>query len=291
MKLIFGFLVIFSLNGFAQELNCNVQVNYEKLPINNRELLQDFANEIEAYMNTTRFTDMAPASKVDCSISILFASAGSDVDYTAQMIVVSQRPVYKSTRNSPIITINDGLWSFRYEKGQALYSNQGVFDPITSFLDFYAYIIIGFDWDTWEEFGGTKYFQEAQKIINLAQNSSYTNGWQSSSSTYSRWGLINELLAEKYARFRSAYFDYHYGLDIYQDKKEEGMNKIAGLVDVLYSMWEKQGGINSVLIKTFFDVKNGEIIDHLRDYPDRTIFERLKKIDPPHAAKYDVLVP
>jgi Domain of unknown function (DUF4835) len=291
MKFIFGLLLIFTVTVFGQELNCHVTVNFEKVPINNRELLQDFANEIESYMNTTRFTNMDPASKIECSLSILFASASSDIDYTAQMIVVSQRPVYHSERNSPMITINDGLWAFKYEKGQALYSNQGTYDPITSFLDFYAYVIIGFDWDTWEEFGGTKYFQQAQNIINLGQNSSFTSGWQSNSSTYSRWGLINELLAEKYSAFRSADFDYHYGLDIYQDKKEEGMNKIVGLVDVLYTMWQKQGGINSVLIKTFFDAKNGEIIDHLKDYHDKTVFEKLKKIDPPHAAKYEALIP
>ena len=291
MKLILSFLLLMSISVFAQELNCHVEVNYEKLPINNRELLSGFANEVQNYMNTTRFTDLDYESKIECTLNILFASASSDVDYTAQIIVVSQRPIYKSQRNSPMITINDALWSFKYEKGQPLYSNQGVYDPITSFLDFYAYIIIGFDWDTWEEFGGTKYFQQAQGIINLGQNSAFANGWQSSSSTYSRWGLVNDLLAEKYAQFRSAYFDYHYGLDIYQENKEKGMNKIAGLVDVLYNMWQKQGGINSVLIRTFFDAKNGEIIDHLKDNSDRTIFTKLMKIDPSHAAKYSTLIP
>ncbi len=291
MKIFFALLFFSTIHVFAQELQCHVEVNYEKLPINNRELLSDFANEVEKYMNTTRFTDLDYQSKIDCTLNILFASASSDVDYTAQIIVVSQRPIYKSQRNSPMVTINDAQWSFKYEKGQPLYSNQGVYDPITSFLDFYAYIIIGFDWDTWEEFGGTKYFLQAQNLINLGQNSAFASGWQSSSNTYSRWGLVNDLLAEKYAQFRSAYFDYHYGLDIYQENKEKGMNKIAGLVDVLFNMWQKQGGTNSVLIRTFFDVKNGEIIDHLREYPDRTIFAKLAKVDPSHAAKYQALIP
>ena len=69
------------------------------------------------------------------------------------------------------------------------------------------------------------------------------------------------------------------------------MNKIASLVDVLFTMWQKQGGINSVLLRTFFDAKNGEIIDHLREYPDRSIFAKLAKVDPPHAAKYQELIP
>jgi hypothetical protein len=98
-----------------------------------------------------------------------------------------------------MVTINDGQWSFQYQKGQALYANQTTFDALSSFLDFYANIIIGFDWDTWEEFGGTKYFRRAQDIINLGASSSNAQGWQSSSSTYNRWGLVNDILAEKYS--------------------------------------------------------------------------------------------
>jgi len=277
--------------GLAQELNCRVEVNYESLPVNNRELLADFASEIESYMNTTRFTDIDWAQKIDCSLTILFSSTSGDVNYTAQIVVVSQRPVYNSTSNSLMLTINDAAWSFRYERGQALYSNQSIFDGLTSFLDFYAMIIIGFDWDTWEEFGGNRYFQRAQDIVNLGASSGFSNGWLSSSASYSRWGLVNDILEEKYSKFRSSVFDYHYGVDIYQQDKVLGQQKIVSLIENLYNMWEVEGGLKSVLLVTFFDAKNGEIIDLLRDYKDLTIFEKLKKIDPPHAAKYEAVMP
>jgi Mg/Co/Ni transporter MgtE len=55
----------------------------------------------------------------------------------------------------------------------------------------------------------------------------------------------------------------------------------------LEEMQKKVGLGNSVILKQFSDSKYGEIIELLRDYPDHTIFERLKKIDPQHAAKYD----
>jgi len=190
-----------------------------------------------------------------------------------------------------MLTINDAAWSFRYERGQALYSGQSTFDGLTSFLEFYALIIIGFDWDTWEEFGGNRYFQRAQDIVNLGATSGFSNGWLSSSSSYNRWGLVNDLLAEKYSKFRSTVFDYHYGLDIYQQDKVLGQQKMVSLIDNLYNMWEVQGGLKSVLLKTFSDAKHGEIIDLLKDYSDLTIFEKLKKIDPQHAAKYEVVMP
>lgn len=285
-------LIIFfalSISVFAQELNCRVDVNFESLPVNNRELLADFANEIESYMNTTRFTtENWDGLKIDCSLNIFFISASGDVDYSAQVIVVSQRPVYQSTRNSPMLTINDGAWSFRYERGQALYAGQSTFDAVTSFLDYYAMIIIGFDSDTFGEYGGTKYFQRAQDIVNLGASSNSSNGWLSSSSSYNRWGLVHDLLAEKYSKFRSAIFDYHYGVDIYQQNKILGQQKIVSLIENLYNMWEVEGGLKSVLLTTFFDAKYGEIIELLKDYDDLTIFEKLKKIDPPHAARYEI---
>jgi hypothetical protein len=292
MKNIFLFLIFLSTTTFAQELNCRVDVNFENLSVNNRELLSDFASVIESYMNTNKFTsDSWDGEKIDCSLSIFFISAGSDVDYSAQVVVVSQRPVYQSTRQSPMLTVNDGQWQFRYERGQALYAGQGTFDPLTSFLDFYAMLIIGFDWDTWEEFGGTKYFQRAQDIVNLGATSGASFGWLSSSSPYSRWGLVNDILSEKYAAFRSSIFDYHYGIDIFGQNVELGQEKIAYLVNTLYDMYEKTGGINSVYIRTFFDAKYGEIIDHLMGYPDIEIFEKLKKVDPPHSARYDAAMP
>lgn len=291
MKLNLIIFLLFNITILAQELNCRVEVNFESLPVNNRELLSDFSGVVENYLNTTRYTNDDYAQKIDCSVSIFFISASSDIDYSAQIVVVSQRPIYQSTNNSPILTVNDGQWQFKYQRGQALYPNQTTFDPLTSFLDYYAMIIIGMDSDTFESFGGTPYFKRAQDIVNLGSNSGNNFGWQSSSSVYSRWGLINDILSERYAAFRGAIFDYHYGIDIFAQNKQLGQQKIAQLVDILWDMYQKSGSINSVYVRTFFDAKSGEIIDYLRDYSDSEIFSKLKKIDPPHSAKYDELTP
>jgi hypothetical protein len=261
------------------------------LPVNNRELLTDFQGVIENYMNTTRYTNEDYAQRIDCSMSIFFTSAGSDVDYSAQIVIISQRPIYRSTNNSPILTVNDGQWQFKYQKGQALYANQTSFDPLTSFLDYYALIIIGMDMDTFEPSGGTVLFKRAQDIVNLGSNSGASLGWQSSSAAYNRWGLVNDILSTTYSFFRNAIFDYHYGIDIFSQNKKLGQPKIANLVDVLWVMYDKLGSVNSVYVRTFFDAKNGELIDYLRDYPDPELFSKLKKIDPPHSSKYDAVMP
>ncbi len=288
-------LIIFLLAASiatAQELNCKVEVNYESLPVNNRELLSDFQGVIESYLNSTRFTNDDWAQKIDCTFSIFFTGASSDVDYSAQIVIVSQRPIFNSQKNTPILTINDGQWTFKYQRGQALYSNLTTFDPLTSFLDFYALIIIGMDMDTFENFGGTEYYKKALDIANMGAISSSNTGWQSSSAVYSRLGLIGDILNEKYAAFRSSVFDYHqYGLDSYSKNPKLAQEYMVELINILWEMYTKTGSINSVYVRTFFDAKNGEIVDYLRTYPDPEIFNKLKKIDPPHSSKYDSAIP
>ncbi len=290
MKYLVFLFLLYSNILLAQELNCKVIINVDNLPANNREILIDFASVIESYMNTTQFTDQAwDGQRIDCSLNIFFTSSSGDNDYSAQVVVVSTRPIYKSDRQSPMLTINDPTWSFRYVKNQALYPNQSTFDPISSFLDYYANIIIGFDWDTWADLGGTPYYKKAFDIVNLGANSGNSKGWERSNANFSRWGLCEDLLNDKYRAFREAFFVYHYGVDEYQVNKKSAQDKIVNLINVLTNMKNKMD-INSVLMRLFFDAKNGELVQLLKGYPDPSVIEKLKKIDPPHAGKYNDLL-
>lgn len=288
MKLLIILLFSASSLVYSQELNCKVLVNYESLPVANRELLVNFGNVVEDYLNKTRFsTDNWEGERIDCTFNIFITSAASDVSYSAQVVVISQRPVYNSSKNSSMIIINDNAWSFTYEKNQYIYPDLSTFDALRSFLDFYAFIIIGYDLDSYGKLGGSQLFTKAFDIVNLAATNRSAAGWDKTSSSYSRRGLVEDLLNERYRPFREAFFEYHYnGIDVYSQNKKNTHDKIVNLINTLESMRNKVD-LNSVLIKTFFDAKSGEIIDYLKDYPDKNIFKVLKKIDPPHMSKYD----
>ncbi len=283
LVLLFGFTSLL----FSQELNCDVTVNTESIPQESRDLLSDFASSIETYMNQTRFTDQNwEFPKINCAFSIFVTSASDETHYQAQIVVTSQREILKSDKKSLMLSINDNAWSFEYVTGQPLYSRQSVFEPVTSLLNYYAYIILGFDADSWDELGGTPYFSRAYDIVNLGANSNFKTGWDRNSSSYSRRGLVEELLNEKYRPFREAVYEYYYGLDYYEQDKVMGQKYMAKLVEALWNL-KKKADLTGVFVKVFFDAKYGEIIDRLKTYPDKTIFEKLKKIDPAHLAKYD----
>jgi hypothetical protein len=287
-NLIIIFFLLISTISFSQELECTVSVNYEGLPANNRGLLSDFGQVVQDYINMTHFTDDWVGPKIRCSINIQFISASSDVDYSAQAVIVSQRPIYKTINFTPMLKVNDNIWSFKYEKGQSLYANRSTFDPLTSFLDYYANIIIGLDYDSYEELGGTQYFSKAFGIVNLGNSSSFPAGWQTTSlSTYSRWNLVSDLLNDKFRPFREAFYNYHYnGLDIFLENKEVALEQIANLVKTLDEMKSKVD-LNTVLIKTFFDAKYGELADYLKYTNNPDLFTALKKIDPSHISRYN----
>ncbi len=289
MKSILTLFLLLTSVLSAQELNCKVTVNFESLPVTNRELLRNFASIVEGYVNTTRYTNDDYATKIDCSMSIFFVSAAGDFDYSAQIVVTSTRPVYRSDRNSPVLVINDPQWQFQYQPGQSLYANQTTFDPLTSFLDFYALLIIGMDSDSFEPLGGNPYFQRAMDIANLGATNLKNTGWLPSSSVYNRAGLMSDII--RFTNFRNYVFNYYYGVDIFSQNKNLGQEKVVQLIDFLWGMYQKAGNLNSVFVRTFFDAKYGEIVDFLKLYPDTEIFSKLKKLDPPHSSKYDEAMP
>jgi len=289
MKFLLVALFALSAMIFPQELNCTINVNMDNIPVSNRDLLSDFSQQLTNYMNRTHFTQQDWGyDKINCGMNIFILTASTSGSFSAQVVITSQRPVYQSTKNSLMLSINDPNWSFNYQKGQPLISNQASFDPVTSFLDFYANLIIGFDADSWTLYGGSQYFNKAYSIANLSNGTNFTKGW-SIASGYTRMGLVQDLVNDKYRPFREAFYQYYYGIDIFDKNKKIGQEKIVYLITTLASLADKID-FNSLLLKTFFDAKSGEIVDYLKDYPDKSIFKVLMKIDPSHNAKYDAAI-
>lgn len=290
MKLFFAALLLFSSVAFAQELNCTVTINLANLAISQRPLVAGFDKAVTDYMNKTIFSSGDwQNEKIDCAMTILFLSASSSGNFSAQVILTSVRSVYQSTKTLQLLRINDGNWQFTYQIGQGLVANQASFDPLTSFLDYYANIIIGFNEDSWNDLGGTPYFNKAYKINNLAITSNFSKGW-TRSGIYSRQALAEDILDDKYHPFREAYYQFFYGIDYYENRKNDtrkAQDVIVGAINTIASLGN-QIDFGSVVLRTFFDANSGAIVNYLRSYPDKSIFKTLKRIDPSHTSQYDI---
>jgi hypothetical protein len=186
-----------------------------------------------------------------------------------------------------MLLVQDGNWNFEYEENQPLYFNPNEFDPLVSFLDYYAYIIIGIDMDSYVPQGGTDYFKMASDIAILGSNSRYSKGWTLETSSFNKRGLVEDLLRSNFQQFRIDFYDYHYnGLDIMNEDPDAGVQSIVKLVKNLDGIYDKISRMN-ILMRVFFDAKHKEIFANLKDYPDKSVLSLLKKIDPAHISTYD----
>ena len=288
-KLILSILLLsaFISVNYGQELNAKVTVNFEQLETISKDRLENFGSLIEDYLNNNNFAgDDWEGERIDCNFSIFFTSA-SENTYSAQVVITSTRPVYNSESNSLMLLIQDADWSFFYEKNQSLYFDPQEFDALLSFFDYYAFLIIGMDLDSYVPQGGTQYFRLASELAILGSNSGYSGGWALETSSYNKRGLVENLLRANFQQFRIDFYDYHYnGIDELQRDKKHATRNLVKLVKNLDGIYSKISRMN-ILMRVFFDTKHKEIFNYLQDYPDKSILKLLKKIDPSHISTYD----
>lgn len=281
-------VLLVPLQNFGQEISAKVSVNFESLQTEYREKLINFAQQIEEYINKNRWTDLDwSGPKIPVSFQIYFKSGNPSNKYTAQVVISSQRPVYQSDKTTLMLKLIDPNWEFSYEKNQILLFNPNLFEPLTGFINYYIYIILGIDSDSYEEFGGTKFFNQALSIAYQGASSNSSSGWISGEGSFSRVDFALEYLNEKYQNFRKAFYDYHYnGLDLASENPELPQKKLINLIKIIEELRSKVFS-RSLVLKVFFDTKYLEFCDVLKSFKDKSIFERLKKIDPAHISTYD----
>ncbi len=293
VALLAGLLLVYGIRTPAQELNCEVTVNVDNITSGQRDYLRSFEADIKRYLNNNRFTDEdLSGERIDCSMTVFFLSGSNDNKYAAQVVVVSQRPVYKDNdkteKNTQVIRILDERWEFMYVPNQPMNKDEYRFDPLTSFLDYYANLIIGLDLETLNEMAGARCFQRALNICNQAIATAYAIGWQTAAAgSYSRFGFLEELMNMKYQAFRQSFYAYHFdGLDHLATRPQLGMDTMVRAVEAIADMRQKQNP-RSILSKVFFDSKYLEIADVFLTWPDRDIYDRLSTADPAHQGTYD----
>lgn len=294
-------LIILSLSSLlsniscAQELNCTVDVVSPQIQdATAQALFQNMKNAIHQFMNTTKWTndEFTPQEKIECSIFINITSENSPTDFNATMQIQSSRPVYKSSYNSTLINLQDNNVDLAYALNQPLLFNINTYsDNITSLLAFYAYMIIGTDYDTFSLDGGTPYFLKAQNIVTNAQTSSY-KGWNPQDGDQTRYWLVYNTLDEGYyAPLRKAAYLYHrQGLDIMYQNPEKGRQAIIQALQNVQDVFNARPGNYNVQL--FFDAKSTEIANIFSDAPDAEkteVLNILSAIDATDLQKYSAL--
>ncbi|MEO5570099.1 MAG: DUF4835 family protein [Bacteroidia bacterium] len=278
----------------AQELNCQVNVLTPQIQSSDKRIYTTLQTAIFEFMNNTKWTSdkYQNQERIECSIQITISEKVSNDDFKASIQVQANRPILKTSYNSPVFIFKDDDFSFRYLEYQTIEFNQSGTNPnLTAVLAFYAYIILGIDYDTFSPMGGGIYFQKAQSIAANSQNLPEA-GWKAFEGTRNRYWLIENLNNPIFKPVRQLLYDYHRrGLDIMTEKKDDAINVIAESIKNLEPIHRDKPG--SFLLATLFTAKADEIVNIFSQaFPDvkARILNTLNEIDPANGSKYQQIM-
>lgn len=275
----------------AQQLNCTVTINTQKINNPNQQVFKTLETAINEFVNKTDWTGqtLSQKEKVNCSMYITLSSYSSD-QFVANIQVQSSRSIYNSTYSSPVLNINDKDFTFNYTEFENLIYNPTSYSSnLVSVLSFYSYIILGMDADTFIPMFGDRYFKEAINIANLAQQGG-NKGWNQSDGTMSRYILINDLLSSTFNEIRQSSFQYYSGLDIMHEDTKKAKEIIKGSLINLAKLNGTRP--NSYLLRIFMDSKSDEIVSIFSGGPSISIndlVDSLNRTSTSNSSKWQLL--
>ena len=292
MNKIFTFFLLLSIGLIqAQQLNCTVTVNSDKLGNANLQVFKTLETSLNEFVNKTDWTGqiLKQNEKVNCSMFVTILANNSD-QFTATLQVQSSRPIFNSSYSSPVLNYNDKDFSFRYTEFENLIFNPTAFESnLVSVISFYSYMILGMDQDTFLAESGNTNFEVAQNIANVAQQSGY-KGWSQTDGNQNRYFLINDMLSGSFSTVRKTTLDYHSGLDLMAKDVKGAKEKIKeSLIDLGKLNSSKP---NAFLTRIFFDAKSDEILSIFSGGPSSTIsdlIESLNKTSPLNSSKWEMI--
>ncbi|MBL6444917.1 DUF4835 family protein [Fulvivirga sp. 29W222] len=278
----------------AQELNCRVTINADQVQSSDRRIFEDMENAFSQFLNNQKWTDdqFESFERIKCNLIITLQDPKSIGNYEATVQVQSARPVYNSNYESILINFADRDWQFEYVESQPLNFNINSFNTnLTSMLAFYAYLILGMDYDSFSEMGGSTYFQKALTIVNNAQQANRP-GWNALGSTRNRYWLIENLTNQQMHDIRKGIYKYHrLALDTYELDRDKSRQQILEVLKSIKKIREIYP--SSILIISFLDAKSDELINIFSEgniQVRREAFDILSTIDPSKRSEYEKII-
>jgi hypothetical protein len=285
---------IFSFGVSAQELNCQVSVITPTIQASDKSIYETLQTSIREFMNNRKWTQdqFLNQERIECSILINIKNRISTDEFEATIQVTSGRPVYKTSYKAPLLNILDRDFTFRYVQDQTLeFEEASITSNLTAVLAYYANLIIGFDYDTFSENGGSPYFTKAQTIVSTAQNLA-DRGWKAFESTQNRYWVTENLLDVSFRPLRSSLYKYHrLGFDRMSENTADSRMAVLESIKELKKVYQDKP--NSYLMQVFFDAKADELVSLFTPAPNdekNQAVETLNLIDPAHTSKYNAIL-
>ena len=247
----------------ATELLCEVEVNSDKITDGSKEIFNELQEKVTDYMNTTKWTNaiFGTNEKINCKLMFTISSWDNSTGLMkGDLQIQSSRPVYNSSYTTAIINFKDAKVDFNFETGQQLvFSEMEMQDNLTAILNFWAYMIIALDFDTFELKGGDPYYELAANIVRMAQSTG-ESGWKAFEDNTNRNAVLSAFTDTQTSPIRDILYEYHrLGLDQMVVTVDKGRATITHTLENLGKIY--QVAPLSVCLTMFKDSKLDELIN------------------------------
>ena len=247
----------------AQELNCRVEVNTSQLEGTNKSVFETLQTAISEYVNTTKWTpaQFSPNERIECTLFFnitKYEEGDGRMEGTLQ--VQSIRPVYNSSYTTTLINFKDSKVDFTYTENEPLvYNEMNMESQLTAIINFYVYLILAVDFDSYAPRGGDPYFERLATIVQQAQSSG-ESGWKQFEDTKNRSAVLSAFTDPATRHLRDLYYRYHLqGLDQMSVAPEKGRQSIDASLDILTDIYKTSP--MSVGLSLFRDAKLDELVN------------------------------
>ena len=261
LTIILHLIVSLSFNAKGQELNCQVEVNADQIQGVNKQIFETLKGAITEYMNTNKFSNaqFAVNEKIDCRLFFTIKEY-NDNTMIGDHQVQSSRPVYNSTYTTTLINFKDTKIEFSYQENEPLvFSENNMESNLTAILNFYAYLILALDFDSFSPKGGDFFYEKAQNVVQMAQSSG-ESGWKAFEDTKNRPSVLSAYTEPNTSILRSLLYEYHrLGLDEMVLSPDKGRAKISSTLEYLRKIYDVAP--MSVALSMFKDAKLDELVN------------------------------
>ena len=249
-------LILFVIIGFsnAQFAETEVTLDLRNVSKNYYFLLENLKDEIGSYFTGTIFSE----EDVDLDIELKIHIVVESINRINNIETINAQFF---TSNNIDLNQYSKSCTFPYYKGQSI-SFSSEFDPLSSLLDYFAYMFIANEIDKYYPHGGTTFFNLAEKLSIKGKDSDYSNGWDD------RWKKCKKVIENNHLRnFRFHFYELQYLLDIPDSNLEQ--IKILALElenDIYYLKEFFPNDRNAFLFLDIFSNQIGKILGELKMY-------------------------
>ncbi len=269
----------------AQELNCTVTLNSDQVEGTNKQVFETLQQAMNDYMNTTVFSNaqFAANEKIECRLFFTITEYTDDV-MKGDLQIQSLRPVYNSSYTTTLINFRDAKLEFTYRENEPLVFSVNNFESqLTAILNFYAYLILAVDFDSFSPRGGEPYFERLALIVQQAQSSGET-GWKAFEDTKNRSAVLSSYTDPATQGIRDMLYKYHrQGLDnmaVSVDKGRAAVTESLAEIEKVYKVSPM-----SVALSMFKDAKLDELVNIYSKAPQEEREKVYRMLEPIYPAE------